>query len=96
MPRPRVAMRKIRDVLRLDLRRGAQPPPGRPVARHPVHDRRPTTSVAAKAAGLAWPLPDDLDDAGLEALLFPPSRRPTCRVRCRTGPTSTASCGERA
>src|SRR5436305_1200556 len=27
----------------------------------------------ARAAGIAWPLADDLDDAGLEALLFPPS-----------------------
>jgi len=26
----------------------------------------------ARAAGLAWPLPEDLDDARLEALLFPP------------------------
>ena len=26
----------------------------------------------ARRAGLAWPLPDDLDDARLEALLFPP------------------------
>jgi hypothetical protein len=26
----------------------------------------------ARAAGVAWPLPEDLDDAQLEALLFPP------------------------
>ena len=26
----------------------------------------------ARRAGLTWPLPDGLDDAGLEALLFPP------------------------
>ncbi len=26
----------------------------------------------ARAAGIAWPLPEDLDDAQLEALLFPP------------------------
>jgi len=27
----------------------------------------------ARAAGLSWPLPDGLDDAGLEALLYPPA-----------------------
>ncbi len=26
----------------------------------------------ARAVGIAWPLPEDLDDARLEALLFPP------------------------
>ena len=26
----------------------------------------------AERAGLGWPLPDKLDDAGLETLLFPP------------------------
>ena len=29
----------------------------------------------ARAAGLAWPLSEDLDDARLEALLFPPPSR---------------------
>ena len=29
-----------------------------------------------KAAGLSWPLPDDLDEATLEKKLFPPHRRP--------------------
>ncbi len=29
--------------------------------------------VRAAAAGLKWPLPGDLDDAGLEALLYPPT-----------------------
>jgi transposase len=29
-------------------------------------------SEPGRAAGLAWPLPEDLDDGRLEALLFPP------------------------
>ena len=31
----------------------------------------------ARRAALAWPLPQGLDDAGLERLLFPPPPRPT-------------------
>ena len=27
----------------------------------------------ARSAGLGWPLPDEMSDAGLEALLFPPA-----------------------
>jgi len=37
-----------------------------------------TTLYRAKAAGLSWPLPDDLDDAALEAALYPPA--PPSRV----------------
>jgi len=62
-------MRKIRDVLRLSLHEGLSL---RDVA---ASLQLPFTTVGdhvrrAKAAGLAWPLPDDLDDDGLEALLF--------------------------
>ena len=71
MPRPRVAMRKIRDVLRLTFAEG--------LSRRQVGLSldMPFTTVAdhvarAIAAGLSWPLPDDLDDRGLEELLFPP------------------------
>ena len=71
MPRPRVAMRRIRDILRLTFGEG--------LSRRQVSLSLdvPFTTVAdhvnrARAAGLAWPLPDDLDDAGLEARLFPP------------------------
>ncbi|MFZ2056103.1 MAG: hypothetical protein WAV54_01660 [Acidimicrobiales bacterium] len=28
--------------------------------------------LRAKEAGLSWPLPDELDDHGVEQLLFPP------------------------
>lgn len=69
MPRPRAAMRKIREVLRLSYTEG--------LSRRAVGAalRMPYTTVAdylsrAGHAGLAWPLPDDLDDAALEARLF--------------------------
>lgn len=71
MPRPRVDMRKIRDVLRLALgeelsQRLVSVSSG--VPQTTVHDYL----VRAAAAGLKWPLPGDLDDSGLEALLYPP------------------------
>ena len=69
MPRPRVAMRKIRDVLRLSFseglsRRQVSLSLGIPFTTVSGHVKR------AKAAGLSWPLPDDLDDDALETLLF--------------------------
>jgi transposase len=71
VPRPRVAMRKIRDVLRLSF--------GEELSRRQVSASLgvPFTTVSdhvgrALAAGLSWPLPDDLDDHALEQLLFPP------------------------
>ena len=69
MPRPRSAMRKIREVLRLTFAEG--------LSRRQVGAalRMPYTTVAdylsrLRRAGLAWPLPDDMDDAALEARLF--------------------------
>jgi transposase len=75
MPRPHITMRRIRDVLRLSL------------GEHKLSLRQvglataiPHTTVAdylrrAQAAGLSWPLSDDLDDDALEALLFPSGAR---------------------
>src|SRR5438094_636284 len=72
MPRPRSAMRKIRDVLRLSLDQG-------------LSRRQVGASVGlscstvndylgrARLAGLAWPLPEGMDDAELESLLFTPA-----------------------
>lgn len=81
MPRPRLAMRKVRDILRLALGEG--------LSRRQVGQALgiPHTTVAdhlarAQAAGLGWPLPEDLDDTALEAALFkkepapPAERRP--------------------
>jgi hypothetical protein len=72
MPRPRIDMRKIREVLRLAL--------GEELSRRQVSAASgvPLTTVSdylrrAAAAGLKWPLPGDFDDARLEALLYPPA-----------------------
>src|ERR1700734_2160626 len=79
MPRERLSMRKIREVLRLkwEQNRG-----NREVARScgicatAVHEyvRR------AQVAGLSWPLPTELGDEELEGLLFPPAP-PACTAR---------------
>ena len=72
MARPRTAMRDIRQVLRLTHEAGLserQIAGSLRIAASTVHrylDR-------AGQAGLGWPLPDELDDAGLERLLFPPT-----------------------
>jgi transposase len=71
MARPRTAMRDIREVLRLTHEAG-------------LSERQIATSLRLAAstvhryldragrAGLSWPLPEELDDAALERLLFPP------------------------
>lgn len=71
MPRERLSMRKIREVLRLRWEQG-------------LSHRQIVTSCQlgqgtvgeylrrAKAAGLCWPLPETLTDAELERQLFPP------------------------
>jgi transposase len=72
MSRSRIAMRKIREVLRLTFGEG--------LSRRQVSAASgvPFTTVSdyvgrAVAAGVGWPLPGGLDDAGLEALLYPPA-----------------------
>ncbi len=69
MPRPHTTMRKIRDVLRLTFDQGLSlrevaSSLSMPFSTVGLYLRR------AKAAGLSWPLPDDLGDDDLEALLF--------------------------
>jgi hypothetical protein len=71
VPRPRIAMRKIRDVIRLALGEGLS------LRQVGLSLDLPFTTVGdhvrrAHAAGLSWPLPDELSDADLERLLFPP------------------------
>ena len=70
MPRPRLAMRKVRDILRLAVGQG--------LSRRQVGASLgiPFTTVAdhlrrAAEAGLGWPLPEGMSDAELEAALFP-------------------------
>lgn len=71
MPRPRTAMRKIREVLRLHEAEHLSP---RAVG---IAVGLPRTTVRhyldrAREAGLCWPLPDELDDRELEERLFGP------------------------
>lgn len=66
-------MRKIKEILRL---RWEQNLPVRTIA-HSVgvsHSTVVDMLNRAKAAGLSWPLPDDLDDGQLEARLYPGNR----------------------
>src|ERR1700759_4181969 len=70
MPAERLSMRKTREILRLRLGLGLSL---RDTARS-VNVSSSTVNdcvVRAREAGLGWPLVDDLDDAGLEAKLYP-------------------------
>jgi transposase-like protein len=68
MPAERTTMRQVREVLRLKFVGGV---PTREIARRigvapsTVH----TTIRRLQAAGLSWPLPEELTDAALEARL---------------------------
>lgn len=70
MPAHKIAMRKAREILRL---RWGQKLSQKDVAvscncsQSTVHD----CLARAKLAGLVWPLPDELDDEKLEAVLYP-------------------------
>jgi transposase len=70
MPAERTTMRHVREVLRLKFVGGV---PTREIARRigiaPSTVR--TTIRRFQAAGLSWPLPDEMTDAALEARLFP-------------------------
>ena len=69
MPRPRAAMRKVREVLRLILGEGLSR------RRASAATGVPLTTIAdclgrAAAAQLTWPLPDGMDDGELERRLY--------------------------
>ena len=76
MPRPRTAMRNIREVLRLSAREHLST---RSISASTRLPRRTVRRYLERASelGLSWPLPADLDDHDLEELLFgraaPPS-----------------------
>lgn len=75
MGRRRTEMRKIRDTIRLHFECGQSAnkvATSLGVARSVIQEclRR------AKALGLTWPLPDDLDDTSLERLLYPGNQAP--------------------
>jgi len=72
VPRERLSMRKIKEVLRLKRSCGLT---NRAIA-HSCGIAPSTVGEYLRlsaAAGLTWPLAAELDDAALEALLFPPS-----------------------
>ena len=75
MPAQRLSMRKIKEVLRLKYEQQLK---NREIARS---CSIPHSTVAnylrrAAAAGLAWPLPPDMDDAVLERRLFVEPNQP--------------------
>ena len=69
MAASRLPMRKLRDVLRLKYETRL---PLRAIAQACGLGLGTTSTYLqrAAAAGLTWPLPDELDDAALEARLF--------------------------
>ena len=92
MPGERLSMRKIRELLRL---RWEQHLPQRVIANSLRLGQASVSDYLSRArrAGLTWLLSEALDDASLEALLFPPLPiyRPT-EARSRTGPRCIAIC----
>jgi len=71
MPAVRLSMRKIKEILRLKFGRGLS---NRAIARS-VQVSPATVSdclMRAKLAGVGWPLEPELDEATLEAKLYPP------------------------
>jgi hypothetical protein len=87
-------MRKIREVLRLRFGLGLKQ---NQIARSCSLGQATVHRYLEKAAaaGLNWPLPEDLDDRRLEELLAPVAagRAPAVACGpCRTSPRSAASC----
>jgi transposase len=75
MPRKRLSMRQVHEVLRLKWAVGLS---DRQIARS-LGLSRPTVAAyvqRAQVAGLSWPLPEGLDAATLEQRLFPSSATP--------------------
>ena len=69
MPRPRAAMRKIREALRLCLAEGLSPRQAGIATGLPRSTVRRYVLRAAEV-GLGWPLPPELDDRALEERLY--------------------------
>src|SRR5215471_4292515 len=70
MPNRRMSMRKIKEVLRLKFQHQFSE---RQIARSCSISRGAVAEYLRRAqqAGVAWPLPEGLDDTDLEAQLFP-------------------------
>ena len=80
MPANRLSMRKIKEVLRLKWANNLS---DRKIAQSCNISRPAVVNYVerATAAGLSWPLPETLNDAELERLLFPGLRRPSTTDR---------------
>lgn len=80
MSRPRSAMRKIREILRLNLDQRLSP---RQIAASLSMSRITVRRYVERAqlAGLAWPLPEGMDDRALEERLFTPPPVPHSATR---------------
>ncbi len=70
MPAERLSMRKVHELLRLRFESGL---PQRAIAESLGLSQGAISTYLsrARAAGVGWPIPEELDDAQLEALLFP-------------------------
>lgn len=79
VPKKRLPMRKIREVMRLK----AAGLTSRQIAASTRSARTTICEYLARAesAGVTWPLPDDLDDEALELLLFPPPTAEQAQTR---------------
>jgi len=80
VPKERLSMRKIREVMRLSLGLGLS---SRQVARSCRIARSTVGEYLRRAqeAGLTWPLPEGLDDGRLEQMLFPPAPEIPTEIR---------------
>ena len=80
MAATRLLMRRLRELLRLKYDAGLS---HRAIAQACAMGLGTVTTYLqrAAAAGLSWPLPDDLDDAALEARLFARPAAPPARDR---------------
>ncbi len=80
MAAPRLLMRRLRELLRLKYEAGLT---HRAIAQACAVGLGTVSAYLARAtaAGVTWPVPDDLDDAALEARLFARPADPAGRDR---------------
>lgn len=77
MAAERLSVRKIKEILRLNSKGLSNREIGRICSI--AHSTVANYLSRASAAGLKWPLPEDVDDAKLEGLLFPPPPHPSTK-----------------
>lgn len=79
MAKRRLSVRKIKEVLRLRYEAGLAI---RKIARSCCMAHSSVSDLVRRAmsAGISWPLPDGMDEATLEALLYPPAKQDVTRA----------------